>query len=433
MKSFFISAALSCALVSITHAEQIVFTEVMYNPPAGGYEFIEVANLTATPFDIALWEMSSGVEFTFPDFNAASADDSFLKAFERIILTETDEATFRAAYSVPAGVRVFGPWTGGLSNGGERITLSNKNGVIKCTLSYGDRGIWPLAADGAGHSLYLTDTSYAIDDYRVWSSASPTPGNPVIAEAEEPFPNPEVNLATGIPFVEYSDAWDFNDQNLNLGTTWKDSNYSYTHSGWTMEGDGGNNGGLYGFETSGLPAPGLNTALLNSADGADHMTYYFRKEFTYNGATAGATVTIDGIIDDGVQFYLNGTPVGGVGSSPGADWKAPAGRSVNNAVEELAMGGNDGSALVVGTNVFAAEVHQINNSSSDCVFGARLSIAAPSAPGMVINEVVPSASGFVEFYNPTGSLVDLNGWYLSDVPGNLTKYQISGSLPVAPS
>lgn len=433
MKLIFAPSALLCALFSLAHAEQIVFSEVMYNPPAAGYEFIEVENLTATPFDIALWEMSSGVDFTFPDFDAGSSDEAFLKAFERIIITETDEATFRAAYSVPASVRVFGPWTGGLSNGGERITLSNKNGVIKCTLMYNDRDVWPLAADGGGHSLYLTDTSYAIDDHRVWSSASPTPGSSGAVEAEEAFPNPEVNLATGIPFVNYADTWDFNDQNLNLGTTWKDPNYDYSDAGWTLEGAGGNNGGLYGFETSALPAPGLNTGLLNSATNDNHITYYFRKEFTYNGTTAGATVTVDGIIDDGVYFYLNGIPIGGAGVSAGSGWKDTASRTVSNATEELGMANNDGSGLVTGTNVIAAEVHQTNDSSSDCVFGARLSIAAPSAPGIVINEVVPSASGFVEFYNPTGSTVNLNGWYLSDEPGNLTKHQISGISPIVSS
>ena len=88
-------------LTPIARAEQVVFSEVMYHPPAGGHEFIEVQNLTATPFDIAQWELTEGVSFTFPDFASGPALDSFLKAFERIILCDTDPATFRAAYSVP--------------------------------------------------------------------------------------------------------------------------------------------------------------------------------------------------------------------------------------------------------------------------------------------------------------------------------------------
>ncbi|MDA7908249.1 lamin tail domain-containing protein, partial [Akkermansiaceae bacterium] len=196
----------------LVRAEQIVFSEVMYHPPAGGHEFIEVQNLTATPFDIAQWQLTEGASFTFPDFDSGPALDSFLKAFERIILCDTDPATFRATYSVPDSIRVFGPWTGQLSNGGERITLADKNGTIRCSFRYEDRDPWPVAADGAGHSLLLADDSFAIDDYRIWTSAPPTPGFSTPLSAEEPFPNPEVNLSIGIPFVNYGDSWDFNDQ-----------------------------------------------------------------------------------------------------------------------------------------------------------------------------------------------------------------------------
>jgi hypothetical protein len=105
-------------LSPLAKAEQIVFSEVMYNPPAGGHEFIEVQNLTATPFDIAQWELTEGASLIFPDFESGPALDSFLKAFERIILCDTDPATFRATYNVPTSIRVFGPWTGQLSKGG---------------------------------------------------------------------------------------------------------------------------------------------------------------------------------------------------------------------------------------------------------------------------------------------------------------------------
>ncbi|MDG1975608.1 MAG: lamin tail domain-containing protein, partial [Akkermansiaceae bacterium] len=420
-------------LTPVAHAEQIVFSEVMYHPPAGGYEFIEVQNLTATPFDIAQWELTDGASFTFPDFASGAALDSFLKAFERIILCDTDPATFRATYSVPNSIRVFGPWSGRLSNGGERVTLADKNGTIRCSFRYEDRHPWPVAPDGAGHSLILADDSFAIDDYQVWTSAPPTPGFSTPLSAEEPFPNPEVNLSIGIPFVNYGDTWDFNDQNLDLGSDWDLPNYTFSHAGWTRENDADNDGGLYGFENSALPAPGIQTPLLNSSDGDNHITYYFRKEFTYNGPTAGANITIDSITDDGVFFYLNGVPLGGVGTNADAGWKTTATRTVGNASEELAVVTNNGSALVDGTNILSAEVHQTNSGSSDCVFGARLSISAPSNPSLLINEVLPTADGFVEIYNPGASAINLSGWYLSDSPGSLTRYQIPAGQTIPPS
>ena len=417
----------------LVHAEQIVFSEVMYHPPAGGHEFIEVQNLTTTPFDIAQWQLTEGASFTFPDFDSGPALDSFLKAFERIILCDTDPATFRATYNVPDSIRVFGPWTGQLSNGGERITLADKNGTIRCSFRYEDRDPWPVAADGAGHSLLLADDSFAIDDYRIWTSAPPTPGFSTPLSAEEPFPNPEVNLSIGIPFVNYGDSWDFNDQNLDLGTDWDLPGYTFSHAGWTRENDAGNNGGLYGFENSALPSPGIQTPLLDSSNEANHITYYFRKEFDYSGPTTGANVTLDAITDDGVFFYLNGTPIGGVGTSADAGWKTTATRTVGNATEELAVATNNGSALFQGVNIISAEVHQTNSGSSDCVFGARLSISAPSNPSLLINEVLPATDGFVEIYNPGSSAVDLSGWYLSDSPGNLTRYQIPAGQIVPPS
>ena len=115
MKRVALSLIFLCA-ASSARGEQVVFSEVMYNPPAGGYEFVEVQNLTATPFDIAGWRLTGGVDFEFPPFNAGAGTDSFLKAFERIVICETDPATFRAAYGIPAAVRVFGPWSGNLSD-----------------------------------------------------------------------------------------------------------------------------------------------------------------------------------------------------------------------------------------------------------------------------------------------------------------------------
>lgn len=422
-------------LCRLIRAEQVVISEVMYHPPAGGYEFVEIQNLTATPFDIAEWRLRGGTDFDFPEF--ISGTETFLKAFERIVICETDPATFRATYGLPGAIRVFGPWSGNLANGGERITLKDKNGVTRCSMRYDDERPWPISADGAGHSLVFTETSRENDDYRAWrasASANPTPGTGEPAAAEEPFPNPEVNLSSGLPFVNYGDKWDFNDQNIDLGVDWKNPNYDYSHAGWTLENDPGNSGGLYGFETSPVPPPNMRTPLLNSNDAANHIAYYFRKEFTYNGQTTGAQVTIDMINDDSAYFYLNGVPIGGLGIGQNAGWKDTANRTVGNATEELAVATNNGSALVQGVNILAAQVHQTNASSSDCVFGARLNISAPSTPTIAINEVLPNANnGFIEFYNPTASTINIGGWYLSDDPGNLTKYQIPGTLNVASS
>ena len=441
MKSPFLLTAIISLIIIIKpsqslKAEQVVINEIMYHPNEGGHEFVEIENLTSSPFDIALWKLSGGVDFEFPDFSSASPRNTFLKAFERIVICDTDPGTFRNTYGLPSAVRVFGPWKGNLSNSGERITLEDKNGITRCTVRYDDKGNWPVAAAGGGHSLILFDDSRSIDDYRLWRASSGingTPGSSEPAAAEEPYSNPEVDLSVGIPYIEYSDAWDYNDQNINLGTTWKNSNYNFSHPGWTRENAGDNEGGLYGFESSALPAPGLRTPLLNSSDNANHISYYFRKEFTYNGSTSGVRLTIDLINDDGCGFWLNGQWIGGVATSSGASHTTTAERVVTNAEEELGVISLANPPLVNGKNVIAAAGRQTNNSSSDFIFGAKVSLSAPSAPTIIINEILPSnnESGFVEFYNPTNQSVNLSNWYISDRASNLTKKRIPGNLTIA--
>ena len=108
-------------------AEQVVISEIMYHPKEGGHEFVEIENLTSSPFDIATWKLKGGVDFEFPEFSSAQPRNTFLKAFEKIVICDTDPGTFRASYGLPSAVRVFGPWTGSLNNGGERVSLKDKN------------------------------------------------------------------------------------------------------------------------------------------------------------------------------------------------------------------------------------------------------------------------------------------------------------------
>jgi len=168
-------------LLSLTtaQAEQVIFTEINYNPAGDDPEFIEITNNTATPFDIGTWYFSDGVDFTFPDFDPGDTDAHILKHWERILVTNVDEATFRTAYpGTPAGVRIFGPFTGSLSNSGENLELSDKNGVIMAQIEYNDGGKWPAAADGAGHTLTRINPNRARGEWRNWRASNVSGGTP---------------------------------------------------------------------------------------------------------------------------------------------------------------------------------------------------------------------------------------------------------------
>mgnify|MGYP000232855405 CR=1 FL=1 len=55
-------------------AEQVVINEVMYNPRGNAPEWIELSNITATPFDIAGWKLRGDVKLDFPSFDGNRAE-----------------------------------------------------------------------------------------------------------------------------------------------------------------------------------------------------------------------------------------------------------------------------------------------------------------------------------------------------------------------
>ena len=171
-------------LAPLARAEQVVISEIHYNPKAGKPEYIELQNLTATVFDIAEWRFTNGVEYTFPPYVAATTSRTFLGKFERILVAGVDEATLRAAYpAIPAAVKIFGPWLGVLNNGGETITVKDRNGVRMAEVNYGDDGRkWPVSADGAGHSVRLVKENYGAGDWRNWAASAVPDGTPGAAD-----------------------------------------------------------------------------------------------------------------------------------------------------------------------------------------------------------------------------------------------------------
>jgi hypothetical protein len=410
--------------VSDVRSEQVVFSEIMYHPAGTLPEYIEMYNNTATPLDIADWQLCDGVDYAFGPFSVEQPERTFLKPFERILLSPVDEATLRAAYNIAPAIRVYGPWTGNLKNGGERITLKDKNGALVCTVQYNDRGHWSAAADGTGHSLVLKNPDKRIDDWRNWTVSrrrGGTPGSEEVQGAETPITNPEVNLVAGIPFVNYGDVWRYNDKSVDLGTAWRAP--AFDDGAWPQ------GPGLLGFENASVPAPGMRTPFTNSRQ----LTYYVRTSFVYNGSRNGVTLTIDQILDDGAVYYLNGQEIGRSGMPAGTvTFTTPASRTVSDAVEELGVIAADGSALVNGTNVLAVEIHQANTGSSDVVFGMRLNISVPTQPSLLINEVLPAAAGtgFVEIYNPGANPINLRDHYVTDDPANLRKFRVTTDVMV---
>lgn len=421
-------------------AEQIVISEIMYAPPRGKPAWVEVWNQTATPFDIANWRLTGSIDFTFPDFAATNASASFLRAFERIIISSAGaEATRAACTNIPANVRVFGPWVGRLVTAGDRLSLKDRNGVTVCTVRWSDRGRWSPAAKGAGHTLMLRDSNKRVDDWRNWSvSARPlgTPGLDPLANVAAVARTPEAAAPpAGTRLLDYTDAWRHWAGPAPVDARWREVNFN--DSAWPQ------GPGLLGFAGVEIPAPGLRTRLQPGL-----LTYCFRRAFVFNGDPAKGQLVFDQFLDDGAIFFLNGREIARV--------RMPAGPVTRDTLAEQGVGAAEeervaltlpASALVRGTNVLAVEVHQIGPQSSDIVFGLRATLAgaapATNAPPVAIssmglmgpirlNEIQFATRGgsveWVELCNPTKQATSLDGLFLASRADFADKVPLGGAL-----
>ena len=117
----------------------VVINELMYHPPstpgqgdesAAALEYVELVHLGATEsllFDEAnptnRWRLSGAIQFTFPAGSRVGAHDTLLVVGFDPAARPDLELEFRDRYGLPEDVPVMGPYSGALSNAGERIEL----------------------------------------------------------------------------------------------------------------------------------------------------------------------------------------------------------------------------------------------------------------------------------------------------------------------
>ena len=154
----------------------VVINELMYDPPAGKHEFIELRNVTAASVPLPGWTFTSAINFTF-DAGAS------IPAFGYALVVPIDPALFRSTYNVPTGVPIYGPYTGALDNAGEDVKLSRPGNaagsltplVLVDKVKYDDALPWPNVP---GASLARVSASAYGNDAANWVAGADggTPG-----------------------------------------------------------------------------------------------------------------------------------------------------------------------------------------------------------------------------------------------------------------
>ncbi|MDD3960253.1 MAG: lamin tail domain-containing protein [Bacteroidales bacterium] len=130
---------------SVSEIENIVLSEIFYNPPGENFEsieFIELYNANSGPVNLGGCSFTQGIEFIFPSVIVQSGD--------YLVITR-DVAAFINIFGIPAF-----QWTSGeLGNALDTLEMNDVLGNIIDFVPYQSTQPWDTLAGGHGHSLEL--------------------------------------------------------------------------------------------------------------------------------------------------------------------------------------------------------------------------------------------------------------------------------------
>lgn len=255
----------------------VVITEIHYNPLPGDSEWIELHSLMGVDVDLSGWRISNGVDYVF-------AEGTKISGHGYVVVAATPGAASLA------GTGALGPWSGALSNGGETVTLLNRDGREMDRVEYDDEGDWPAAADGSGATLARRNSESADPNVSSWTASADSGGTPGRANFAVAGQAPVVTTSSQLDstwkyFVGTPPAgWE---QQVFDDTIWL-SGPSLLYTGSPTLGGGAD--GLLGYwplnQTSGSSVP-------NSAPGGAAGTAF--NGFAWvNDATRGNVLQFDG-------------------------------------------------------------------------------------------------------------------------------------------
>jgi hypothetical protein len=395
----------------------IVISEIMYHPQTdeAHNEFVEIYNEQATRLDIGRWQFNEGIDFVFPA-------GTMLEPRSYLVIAR-DPATITSRYGV---TNVVGPFSGALDNNSDHVILRDPAGGIMAEVDYADDGKWPVAADGAGHSLSKFNLRGDPNDPDNWR-ASPQPGGSPGRD------NGFQDTFEDTTLIAPGDVWRYFKGTTEASTpitAWRQIAFDDSGPLWLQ--------GPTGIGYSDGDDATILTDMQNN-----YWSIFCRKTFTIADPAAIDQLILQVDHDDGFVAYLNGTEVGS-GAMPTTRPVTYTTPAINHSatVDGGALTVLDitsfKSLLVAGTNVLAVQVHNNALASTDLSFIPTLKTRKVYYAGqtnipVVINEVRFHTSGtqFIELYNKSNAPVNIGGHYLSNDPDNLRLFQIAPSTMIA--
>lgn len=266
----------------------LVFTKVHYHPSGTASEFLEIKNISNS--SVALFAPANpnntwriqGVDFSFPAGVTVQPRKS-------IVVSAVDPVVFRATYSVPATIDIYGPFAPAeLQNTGERVSLQKPgtpylNGFGQTVVPYIDVDFltytnvapWLTTVSGSGKSLERSKLNDFGDDKNAWKA---TTSNIGVGSIGRP---------SNVTFSNWQSQWFTAAESAISGIA------------FDADGDGMSNGMEYAFSRN--PRAADSSDVLSSAmemDGAagPFLTLSFRKSLSIQSTafTPEVTATLGG-------------------------------------------------------------------------------------------------------------------------------------------
>ncbi len=174
----------------------IIISEIMYKPApradGNNVEFLEIYNSNPWFHDISGYQIvCADMNYTFPPNTLIPGGAFFVVA--------ASPPGLQNVYGPMTNV--FGPYSGSLKKS-ETLQLLDEQGAVLLEIPYSNVYPWPVAADGAGHSIVLANPTYGEGDPRAWDISDMVGGSPGQMDAFRPSPLRNVVINEILPHSE---------------------------------------------------------------------------------------------------------------------------------------------------------------------------------------------------------------------------------------